>query len=484
VYLLWGGRFSRHAEGLFPFLAGFVVALRLSRPCEVPLWRFGCALLGANLALFLYFRIADLALWGIGLLLRFHASTRRGIVWVRRAVACFVICGWVALALFGVEAPFARMLAVVLAFPAAVTVVRRCQRGCARWRDGYFQWVATRDPAGKVFRFFRALQTGGVFVVLYGGYEAYLGSFRFDNFTALFLFLQGVLLAHAFPRFGTMLLAGAWGALFSTLPWRFVTHFWPVVVLMGGGLVWQAIRRHDLEPIAGVRASWRGALAIGGGMSLVALCLSGVLFFSLPSLSLSAAGVARWQRVREALQGGEEKPYALVFGAANGRYLTGTPHLAGLLDIVRPEAGATERLHWKFLRHGRLVGKALSAVRTRKEPEEIARLERSAAIISRTFERIAPLIAPGKNERAIAQAVLTEVLAQQGEGLSFPSIIASGRNAAFPHYMKNDAVMRDHLVVIDIGAMYQGYASDMTRTFPVSGTFSEREREIYEIVRN
>ena len=67
--------------------------------------------------------------------------------------------------------------------------------------------------------------------------------------------------------------------------------------------------------------------------------------------------------------------------------------------------------------------------------------------------------------------------------VAFPSIVASGKNGTILHYTDNSGTMRDgDLVVVDIGAEYRYYCADLTRTYPVSGTFTDRQRELYNLV--
>jgi Xaa-Pro aminopeptidase len=109
-------------------------------------------------------------------------------------------------------------------------------------------------------------------------------------------------------------------------------------------------------------------------------------------------------------------------------------------------------------------------------------MRRAAAITSQAFASIAPLIRPGINESEIADAIIASFQEQGATGVAFHSIVGSGRNATLPHYGKNNAVMTDGLVVIDIGCSVDGYASDMTRTFAVTGALSPEARELVDTV--
>jgi Xaa-Pro aminopeptidase len=87
---------------------------------------------------------------------------------------------------------------------------------------------------------------------------------------------------------------------------------------------------------------------------------------------------------------------------------------------------------------------------------------------------------PGMTEGDV-KALIDQVFQQEGaEGLAFEHIVATGANAVQAHYFGNDGVLTDgDLLVVDIGATKDGWASDLTRTIPVSGTFSSRQRELY-----
>ena len=90
---------------------------------------------------------------------------------------------------------------------------------------------------------------------------------------------------------------------------------------------------------------------------------------------------------------------------------------------------------------------------------------------------------PGLSETQL-EAVLMHAFMQAGaRAPAYPSIVASGRNACVMHYVRNDSLLRDgDMVLIDAGCELQHYASDVTRTFPVNGVYTPRQRELYEVV--
>ena len=110
-------------------------------------------------------------------------------------------------------------------------------------------------------------------------------------------------------------------------------------------------------------------------------------------------------------------------------------------------------------------------------------MEKTVKITLSGHEAAARTIAPGAWEYEVEAALEYEFRRRGAERPSFPSIVGSGPNSTVLHY---DASIRQmqagDLVVVDIGAEYSGYAGDVTRTYPVSGKFTPRQREIYQIV--
>ncbi len=118
-----------------------------------------------------------------------------------------------------------------------------------------------------------------------------------------------------------------------------------------------------------------------------------------------------------------------------------------------------------------------------KSEYEIDLIYKAVQVTSLAHQAGSKVIAPGRIEYEI-QAVVESVFTQIGSnGPSFPSIIASGKNTTVLHYTNKDKELKPgELVVVDIGAEYEYYAADITRTYPVDGKFSERQLEVYNIV--
>jgi Xaa-Pro aminopeptidase len=122
-------------------------------------------------------------------------------------------------------------------------------------------------------------------------------------------------------------------------------------------------------------------------------------------------------------------------------------------------------------------------LRSVKDPGEIELLRKAADASVKAQTAAILAIHPGVNERAISGIITGTLLANGCERPSYPSIVGSGMNATVLHYSADDANMQSGgLVVMDAAGEYSMYASDVTRTVPVNGHFTDRQREIYNIV--
>ena len=129
------------------------------------------------------------------------------------------------------------------------------------------------------------------------------------------------------------------------------------------------------------------------------------------------------------------------------------------------------------------VAPIIASLRVRKSPTELALMEKTVKITLSGHEAAARTIAPGVWEYEVEAALEYEFRRRGAERPSFPSIVGSGPNSTVLHYDASTRQMQaGDLVVVDIGAEYGGYAGDVTRTYPVSGKFTPRQREIYQIV--
>ncbi|MBX9781611.1 MAG: aminopeptidase P N-terminal domain-containing protein [Chitinophagaceae bacterium] len=126
------------------------------------------------------------------------------------------------------------------------------------------------------------------------------------------------------------------------------------------------------------------------------------------------------------------------------------------------------------------AAKIMKALRAIKTKEEIAVVQEAINITDNTFRRLLGFIKPGVMEYEIEAEIYHSFLSQRATGPAYHSIIASGDNARTLHYVSNNAECKDgDLLLMDFGAEYGGYNADLTRTIPVNGKFSRRQKTVY-----
>ena len=125
----------------------------------------------------------------------------------------------------------------------------------------------------------------------------------------------------------------------------------------------------------------------------------------------------------------------------------------------------------------------IDELRLLKDAHEIGVMRRAAAISAGAHRRAMQAARPGRMEFEIEAELLHEFRRNGSQFPAYTSIVAGGANACILHYRENDAKLnKGDLLLIDAGCELDGYASDITRTFPVDGRFSKPQREIYELV--
>jgi Xaa-Pro aminopeptidase len=132
------------------------------------------------------------------------------------------------------------------------------------------------------------------------------------------------------------------------------------------------------------------------------------------------------------------------------------------------------------------VGKSnpiLQKLRAVKAPEEINQIQQACDITEKGFRRILSFIKPGVWEYEIEAELAHEFIRNRSKGFAYTPIIASGQNANVLHYIENNKQCKEgELILMDVAAEYGNYSSDLTRTVPVSGKFTSRQKEVYESV--
>lgn len=125
----------------------------------------------------------------------------------------------------------------------------------------------------------------------------------------------------------------------------------------------------------------------------------------------------------------------------------------------------------------------LHEMRLHKNEEEIELMQKSADIAADAHILAMKTAKAGMNESSVEAVIEHHFRMNGASGVAYNSIIGGGENATILHYVENNALLKDgDLLLIDAGASYQGYASDITRTIPVNGRFTQPQREVYDIV--
>lgn len=126
------------------------------------------------------------------------------------------------------------------------------------------------------------------------------------------------------------------------------------------------------------------------------------------------------------------------------------------------------------------AARILKQLRAVKTADEIVLLQKAIDITDVTFRRLLQFIRPGVKENEIEAEIWHSFLSQGSTGPAYGSILASGDRARTLHYVSNNEVCKDgELVLMDFGAQYGGYCADLTRTVPVSGKFTRRQKTVY-----
>ena len=125
----------------------------------------------------------------------------------------------------------------------------------------------------------------------------------------------------------------------------------------------------------------------------------------------------------------------------------------------------------------------MQEIRGVKEPEEIALMQKACDITEKGFRRLLGFVKPGVWEYEIEAELLHEFVRNRSKGFAYTPIIASGNNANVLHYIENNLQCKDgDLLLMDVAAEYANYSSDLTRTIPVNGKFTDRQKAVYQAV--
>jgi Xaa-Pro aminopeptidase len=179
--------------------------------------------------------------------------------------------------------------------------------------------------------------------------------------------------------------------------------------------------------------------------------------------------------------------FAGIFHALMGEcervYLNANEHARADVPIQTREARfVRETLNRYPLHDYRRLAPLLYELRAVKSAAELALLHRAIAITRDGFQRVARFVQPGVTETQV-EAEFAHEFIRQGGGFAYTPIIGSGLNACALHYIENSAPCRSgELLLLDVASNYANYNADLTRTIPVNGRFSRRQRQVYNAV--
>ncbi|HZZ73752.1 MAG TPA: Xaa-Pro aminopeptidase [Pirellulales bacterium] len=130
----------------------------------------------------------------------------------------------------------------------------------------------------------------------------------------------------------------------------------------------------------------------------------------------------------------------------------------------------------------RRLARLMHQLRVVKSPREIELLKQAIAITDQGFQRVARYVKPGVHEYEIEAEFSHEFVRNRGS-FAYPPIVAAGANSCILHYNANDQVCKKgDLLLLDVAASYANYNADLTRTIPISGKFSRRQKQVYNAV--
>ena len=162
-------------------------------------------------------------------------------------------------------------------------------------------------------------------------------------------------------------------------------------------------------------------------------------------------------------------------------YINTNEHYRANVETETREARFNKWLRENYPAHS--VAKSnpiLQRLRSVKDQLELDVMQQACNITEKGFRRILSFVKPGVWEYEIEAEFMHEFLRNRSKGFAYTPIVASGQNANVLHYIENKAQCKEgELILLDVGAEYANYASDMSRTIPVSGKFSKRQKEVY-----
>ncbi len=172
-----------------------------------------------------------------------------------------------------------------------------------------------------------------------------------------------------------------------------------------------------------------------------------------------------------------------LMGHSNHVYINANEYPKFRPEVISRDLRFTDQLKKEYPSHTfKRLAPLLTSLRLQKEADEINQIKNACHLTGKTFERILRFVKPGVTEYEI-QAEMSHEFTRHLSKFAYHPIIATGKNALILHYNENkDTCKNGDLLLMDFGAEVNNYASDCTRTIPVNGKFTERQRACYDSV--
>ena len=173
-----------------------------------------------------------------------------------------------------------------------------------------------------------------------------------------------------------------------------------------------------------------------------------------------------------------------LMSEASSVYINTNEHLRASTEVETREDRFIKKLKIDYPAHNYLKSAPIMhKIRSIKDAIEIDLLQRACKITEAGVRRILPFIKPGVWEYEIEAEFAHEFIRNRSKGFAYTPIVASGKNACVLHYIENNQQCKDgDVILLDVGAEYANYSSDLTRCIPVNGKFSARQKDVYNAV--
>ena len=173
-----------------------------------------------------------------------------------------------------------------------------------------------------------------------------------------------------------------------------------------------------------------------------------------------------------------------MMAQAENVYINTNEHLRANTEVQTREDRFIEWVTKKYPAHNyKKSAPIMHRIRSVKNPIEIDLMQNACNITAKGVQRVLDFLKPGVWEYEVEAEILHEFIRNRSNGFAYTPIIGSGYSACVLHYIENNKQCKDgEVVLMDFGAEYANYASDLTRCFPVSGRFTARQKDVYNAV--